>query len=147
MNIQKDELCGLIPHTGTMCLLDQVESWDEEHIVCNTLTHQLTDNPLRKNEHLHVVHGLEYGAQAMAVHGGLLARKNNEKMKPGYLVAIRNAKFHIDHLESIKTALTVKAHQLLVSDGSLIYEYSISSDDKILLEARATVITQKDNPA
>lgn len=147
MNIKKDELRKLIPHTGTMCLLDQVEHWDEEHVVCNTMTHQSLDNPLRRNGHLHVVHALEYGAQAMAVHGGLLAKKNNEAIKPGYLVAIRNAKFHVEYLDDISTLLTVKANQLLVSNGSLIYEYNISSDEKVLVEARATVITQKENPA
>ena len=144
MNTEKTRLCDLIPHHGTMCLLDNIEQWDEERVICNTLTHTHNDNPLRRNGHLHIVHALEYGAQAMAVHGGLLAQQKQEAIRPGYLVAVRNAKFHIDHLDTILTSLTVEAHQLLESGGSLIYEFTISNGDDILAEARATVITEKE---
>ena len=31
----------LIPHQGSMCLLDTVEEWDAQHIVCTTKQHVL----------------------------------------------------------------------------------------------------------
>ncbi|UCE90426.1 MAG: hypothetical protein JSW10_06340, partial [Pseudomonadota bacterium] len=75
MPIERDELCSLIPHAGTMCLLHTVEQWDEVSIVCTAISHHEADNPLCSKGALGAVHALEYGAQAMAVHGGLLARE------------------------------------------------------------------------
>lgn len=143
MNTEKSKLCDLIPHHGTMCLLDKIEQWNEERVICSTLTHTQDENPLRRNGHLHIVHALEYGAQAMAVHGGLLAQQKQETIQPGYLVALRNAKFFTEHLDTIPTSLTVEAHQLLESGGSLIYEITIKDNDNILAEARATVMTEQ----
>jgi len=36
-----------IPHSGKMCLLERLESWDAEAIHCTTSTHLQPDNPLR----------------------------------------------------------------------------------------------------
>ena len=35
-----------IPHSGTMCLLENLRSWDELAIHCTTATHAHPDNPL-----------------------------------------------------------------------------------------------------
>ena len=56
-----------------MCLLDCVETWDEERIHCRASSHRAMDNPLRVCERLGTACGIEYAAQAMAVHGALLA--------------------------------------------------------------------------
>ena len=72
-SIDKPEIRTLIPHAGTMCLLDNVIDWDDESIVCVTNTHRDANNPLRRHNQLSAVHALEYGAQAAAIHGGLRA--------------------------------------------------------------------------
>ena len=72
--IDKSEIRRLIPHSGTMCLLDGVVRWDDDSIVCITNTHRDANNPLRRDGQLSAVHALEYGAQAAAIHGGLRAR-------------------------------------------------------------------------
>ena len=41
------DISRLIPHRGAMCLLDRVENWDKDHIVCRTTSHRRPDNPLR----------------------------------------------------------------------------------------------------
>ena len=62
-----------IPHQGSMCLLDYVEAWDRERIRCRASSHRAADNPLRAYGRLGAACGIEYAAQAMAVHGALLA--------------------------------------------------------------------------
>ena len=69
--IHKAEIRTLIPHSGLMCLLDDVMQWDDRSIVCITNTHRDPANPLRREGCLAAVHAFEYGAQAAAVHGGL----------------------------------------------------------------------------
>ena len=64
----------LIPHQGAMCLLDDVVAWDDQRIHARSDSHRRDDNPLRSDGRLRAVHLCEYGAQAMAVHGGLVAR-------------------------------------------------------------------------
>ena len=43
--IDKTEIESLIPHSGTMCLLDTVAAWDEQRIRCLTETHRDPANP------------------------------------------------------------------------------------------------------
>ena len=72
--INKAEIRTLIPHSGLMCLLDEVTQWDDRSITCVTNTHRDPANPLRRDGRLSALHAFEYGAQAAAVHGGLRAR-------------------------------------------------------------------------
>jgi predicted hotdog family 3-hydroxylacyl-ACP dehydratase len=60
-----------IPHHGRMCLLDEVLEWDAQHIRCRSGTHRQPDHPLRSQGRLGAACGIEYAAQAMAVHGAL----------------------------------------------------------------------------
>src|SRR5438445_13528887 len=89
--IDKAEIRTLIPHSGTMCLLDSVLDWDDEFIVCSTNTHRYEANPLRRDERLSGLHALEYGAQSGAIHGGLRARAAAATAPPCSLDALRDA--------------------------------------------------------
>jgi predicted hotdog family 3-hydroxylacyl-ACP dehydratase len=60
-----------IPHQGRMCLLDEVIDWDRRQIRCRSATHRAPDNPLRSHGRLGSACGIEYAAQAMALHGAL----------------------------------------------------------------------------
>jgi predicted hotdog family 3-hydroxylacyl-ACP dehydratase len=60
-----------VPHQGRMCLLDEVIEWNAQHIRCRTATHRARDNPLRSHDRLGIACGIEYAAQAMALHGAL----------------------------------------------------------------------------
>ncbi len=143
MLISKQELCQLIPHDGAMCLLDGVEHWDDEGICCWSESHLDQGNPLRGLNGLPALHALEYGAQAMAVHGGLLAQKRGEQRLPdGYLVAIRNARFYAEFLDASSTKLQVEARRLLAESGNIIYSIDVSAAGESIAQARATVMQQ-----
>ena len=64
-----------IPHKGSMCLLDGVTQWSEAEIVCHATSHRDPGNPLRSVDRdvngLGITAGIEYAAQAMAVHGAI----------------------------------------------------------------------------
>lgn len=72
--LPKSQWAALIPHQGSMCLLDSVAHWDDVRIHARSGSHARDDNPLRRDGRLRALHLCEYGAQAMAVHGGLLAQ-------------------------------------------------------------------------
>lgn len=134
----------LIPHAGSMSLLEQVVSWDQQQVVCTTQSHRSLKNPLRSNGQLSAIHAIEYGAQAIAVHGGLLADERGEIIKPGYLAALRQIKLHQSRLDEIESALTVEATQLLCDAGNLIYSFTIKTADQPIADGRVVVIVQSE---
>lgn len=134
-------LCDLILHSGKMCLIDSIEQWDDESIICITQTHQKHDNPLLNNGSLPVSALIEYGAQAMAIHGALVAKKLKEKMQEGYLAALRDVNFyHNFEINNITSPLTIKATRKFASQGNMIYEFLITSEGNNLISGRATVV-------
>lgn len=144
--IDKQALCALIPHAGDMCLLDGVESWDDQNIRCFSRSHLAEDNPLREDGALAAVHALEYGAQAMAVHGGLLARRHEAGMRAGVLAGLRDVRLHAERLDQGDQPLQVDARRLLASGHSFLYQFEVRIGDRLVASARATVIATDGGP-
>lgn len=138
--INKAEIRKLIPHSGLMCLLDEVTQWDDGSITCVTNTHRDSANPLRRDGRLSVVHAFEYGAQAAAVHGGLRARSVGATAPPGYLAALRDARLHVVFLDDIRSPLQVCANRLFGEGANTVYECRVLGDNALLANGRVTII-------
>jgi predicted hotdog family 3-hydroxylacyl-ACP dehydratase len=138
--INKAEIRTLIPHSGLMCLLDQVTQWDDRSITCVANTHGDLANPLRRDGHLSALHAFEYGAQAAAVHGGLRARSMGTTAPPGYLAALRDARLHAVFLDDIGSPLQVRANRLFGNGANTVYECRILADNALLANGRVTII-------
>jgi predicted hotdog family 3-hydroxylacyl-ACP dehydratase len=138
--IDKSEIRTLIPHSGTMCLLDAVLCCDDETIVCVTSTHRDANNPLRHGGQLSALHALEYGAQAAAIHGGLRARAAGSTAPPCYLAALRDAHLHVARLDDLAGPLEVRAQRLFGDAGNTIYQCSISVDGARIADGRVTIM-------
>ncbi|MHB1246425.1 MAG: 3-hydroxylacyl-ACP dehydratase [Sulfuriferula sp.] len=133
-------IAGHIPHQGSMCLLDQVLAWDEQHIQCRALSHRAADNPLRTQGRLGAACGIEYAAQAMAVHGAVLAPPNSTSARVGYLVSVRSVQLHVSRLDDIAADLRVEATCITRGENNILYQFSISAAGEILLDGRAAVV-------
>ena len=138
--IDKSEIRTLIPHAGSMCLLDEVLTWDDQSITCLSNTHYDTTNPLRRDGRLSAVHAFEYGAQAIAVHGGLRARAAGETAASGYLAALRDARLHAQWLDDLKATLQVHAVCLFADRANNVYQCAISATQTLVAEARITIM-------
>jgi len=138
--VTAEHIAALVPHAGAMCLLERVVEWTQERIVLATTTHRLPDNPLRSGGRLRAVHLCEYGAQAMAVHGALVARQGGERARPGLLVSIRDARFGCQYVESLPGELIVAAERLHGTPASWQYGFRISHEGTELAAGRAAVI-------
>jgi predicted hotdog family 3-hydroxylacyl-ACP dehydratase len=138
--INKAEIRTLIPHSGPMCLLDEVTQWDDGSITCVTNTHRDSANPLRRDGRLSVIHAFEYGAQAAAVHGGLRARSVGTTAPPGYLAALRDARLHVVFLDDIRSPLQVCAKRLFGDGANTVYECRVLADNALLANGRVTII-------
>jgi predicted hotdog family 3-hydroxylacyl-ACP dehydratase len=131
---------ALIPHHGTMCLLDEVVAWDANAIHARSRSHASADNPLRSDGRLRAVHLCEYGAQAMAVHGGLLARADGGVAAPGLLVSLRAVELMVARIDDLAGALDVHAEKIVGSDASWQYAFRIEHDGVVLARGRAAVL-------
>ena len=141
--LSKNDWQHLIPHQGTMCLLDAVIEYDATRIHAISATHHDAQNPLRVNNRLHAVALCEYGAQAMAVHGALLARERGARARPGFLVSLREVELHIEYIDDLSGALDVYAEQLLDAGGSLQYAFRVEHHGRVLASGRAAVLCSR----
>lgn len=140
--LNQAEIRLLIPHSGCMCLLDEVVSWNEKTIMCRTRSHLSPNNPLRHSDGLSAIHLIEYGAQAMAIHGGLLAKSRGSSARPGYLAAARQVTLHSRWMSDIDAELTVEAEQLVDDSSNFLYSFRVLALGNMLATGRATVITR-----
>jgi predicted hotdog family 3-hydroxylacyl-ACP dehydratase len=140
IQINKAEIRTLIPHSGSMCLLDSVTEWDDRSIICISNTHLDPANPLRRDGRLSAVHAFEYAAQATAVHGGLRARSVGQTAPPGYLAALRDAHLYVTRLDDVASPLQIRAHCLAGEAANTVYECRVSAGDVLLAEGRITIM-------
>ena len=142
-HLTKDELGVFLPHAGAMRLLDRVASWDELSIRCHTETHHDPVNPLRRGARLDVVAGLEYAAQAMGVHVGLLDGKPSPRGAIGYVGGLRDVVFGTDRLDDCPAELTIDAMRLFMGEDSFLYRFAISCGGREVMSGRASIFLKR----
>jgi predicted hotdog family 3-hydroxylacyl-ACP dehydratase len=136
---------NLVPHRGAMCLLEEVLSWDENAIACRAVSHRDPANPLRRQGRLAAVIGVEYAAQAVAVHGGLSSSSSNPKN--GYLAALRDVVCSVARLDTEREDLVVSATRLAAESGRLLYDFRVEAGGRELLRGRLSVVLLNDKSA
>ena len=124
--MNRTQIEALIPHAGSMCLLEQVVSWNAARIECIARSQRASDNPLRADNKLSSICGIEYAAQAMAVHGGLLAA--GDQPRRGYIAVLSNIRWSqptIDHIE----CLIIKAEKITDLAQGANYSFALFDGD------------------
>ncbi|CAB3800796.1 hypothetical protein LMG28688_05248 [Paraburkholderia caffeinitolerans] len=130
-----------IPHSGAMCLLDSVDAWDDTHIRCTATSHRDAHNPLRSQGRLASVCGIEYAAQAMAVHGALAGMQDSTtRPRVGFLASVRGVEARVARLDTFDAPLTVEAERLGGDGNNVLYGFTIRCGDAVLLDGRAAVM-------
>jgi predicted hotdog family 3-hydroxylacyl-ACP dehydratase len=140
MLIDRAAIARMIPHAADMCLLDAVIDWDGTRIACRAETHRAPDNPLRREGRLGILCGIEYAAQAMAVHGALCDADTIEPPRAGFLASLRDVSWHAARLDLLAGPLMVTAERLHGEAGRMIYGFALHHADRLLLDGRAAVV-------
>lgn len=137
--LDRAAIAARIPHQGSMCLLDAVLAWDSGQIHCRASSHRQPDNPLRAAERLGAACGIEYAAQAMAVHGALLAPEGAPP-RPGYLASVRSVQLAVDRLDDLAQDLDIVAERLSGDEHNILYHFRVEHAGDLLLSGRAAVM-------
>jgi predicted hotdog family 3-hydroxylacyl-ACP dehydratase len=144
--LQHDDIARRIPHQGRMCLLDRVTAWDSSQISCEASSHRSDSNPLRAHGRLGASCGVEYAAQAMAVHGALIAESQagaaeaGPGPKIGFLASIRGVTLHVDRLDDQSERLTIHAERMSGDASTILYSFTVHAGPALLLCGRAAVV-------
>ncbi len=140
-------LAALVPHAGSMCLLDEVASWNETRVSCRSASHQRPGHPLRRDGFLPAIHLLEYAAQATAVHGALLLGVSGSPASAKYLAAARDFNLYVTSLDDVQADLHIDAERLLTMGNSALYRFHVTADRQLLAEGRLTIVPPAGEPS
>jgi predicted hotdog family 3-hydroxylacyl-ACP dehydratase len=143
MRLDRAAIAARIPHQGGMCLLDHVEQWDEQHLRCVATSHRAPDNPLRSHGRLAAAAGIEYAAQAMALHGALTAPPA-ARPRAGLLASVRAATLHVGRLDGVAADLAIEVRRFSGDGNNVLYEFSIRAGGQLLIDGRAAVVINAD---
>ncbi len=142
--LNRDDIARRIPHQGSMCLLDTVLAWDSHLIRCQASSHNDPKHPLRAHGRLGAACGVEYAAQAMAVHGALVAESlagaGSPPPRAGYLASLRSVTLHVERLDTVAGPLTVEAERITGDANTVLYSFTVQAGTQPLLSGRAVVV-------
>ncbi|NRF68691.1 hydroxymyristoyl-ACP dehydratase [Aquincola sp. S2] len=129
-----------IPHAGRMCLLDALLDWTPERIRCSARSHHAPDHPLRSASGLLAPCAIEYAAQAMALHGALIAPPGS-RPTPGYLASVREVRLAVPALHTLAGELQVEAERLAGDQRQILYRFAVRDGaGGAVADGRATVV-------
>lgn len=137
--LDRDWIAAHIPHRHRMCLLDAVLDWSATTIRCRAGDHRTPDHPLRADGRLGAATAIEYAAQAMAVHGALLAPTTGEPTQ-GYLASVRDAALHVERLDDLSGDLEIEAERISGDTAVVLYRFAVRHAGQTIAEGRAAVI-------
>lgn len=137
MTLDHDQIARRIPHAGSMCLLHEVVACDAQQIHARATSHRRNDNPLRNRDGLGIAAGIEYAAQAMAVHGSL--RSHGAAPRAGRLASTRGVQCHARWLDRFEDDLDIVARLVSGDDSGMVYDFEVSAGRHLLLSGRASV--------
>ena len=133
-------IAARIPHAGSMCLLERLDAWDREHIVCCASSHRDLNHPLRTASGLLSPCAIEYAAQAMALHGALIGADAGSAATPGYLASARAVRLHRLRLDDLDGDLRIEARRGAGDARQILYTFAVSHAGEPVAEGRATVV-------
>jgi predicted hotdog family 3-hydroxylacyl-ACP dehydratase len=142
--LAKSELTTLLPHQGSMFLLDQVLRFDRDEIECNANSHRDPHNPLRHQGVLPAHVAIEYAAQAAGIHGGLLNRQQypDAPAQMGYLAVISNLHWSVQRLDDLPDVLHIHARRTAVTPGGRAYRVRIQHQGAAIMSGDLIIALQ-----
>jgi predicted hotdog family 3-hydroxylacyl-ACP dehydratase len=143
MNTAIPPIEDVLPHRGTMRLLDAVTAFADDAATCSC-TVDGTAWYAEGNGGMPAWIGIELMAQAVAAHVALLARRQGKPVRPGALLGTRNfacrrAAFAAGEQLSIRAELDFRDES-----GLGAYECAISADGAVVAEATLKVFEPED---
>jgi predicted hotdog family 3-hydroxylacyl-ACP dehydratase len=118
---------ALLPQAGPMRLLDRVLEHGADHTVCAVLPRR-SRLLAASDGSVPVWVGLEYMAQCIAAHGGLIALARDEAPRPGVFLGSRRVSFGVQHF-ALDRELRVSARHHRGERGLVVFDCEVRDLD------------------
>ena len=128
-----------------MSFLDRVLRFDGVHIVCTAISHTDPAHPLARGGKLHAVAGLEYGAQAMALHGALMSADDRPSAM-GVIASVRALAWTVERLDDIAEPLEIEARRISGAGAQVAYAFAIRAAARDIVSGRITALLRTELP-
>ena len=140
-DLNSQEIEQHLPHAGKMSLLDKVTHADLLTLSASAVSHLSSDNPLRFNNKLSCINGIEYAAQAMAIHGFLLSelKQTEASTQTGYIATVRNIDIFSPFFPKTESVIKIEVKQLMSAANGFTYQFHISDGKKALISGKITI--------
>lgn len=129
----------LLPHSGKMMLLERVLAFDESSMTAEVIVRD--DGLFGSTDAVPAWLGMEYMAQTIAAHCGMLCRLAGKPLLPGLLLGTRRYHCNVDSIAA-GTELIVTVNQLVKGQdqgqGLAVFDCQISGDN-VLISAQLNV--------
>lgn len=143
--LDRDWIVAHLPHTGRMCLLEEVLDCNEHTIIVAATTHLAPDNPLRAGGRLGIACAIEYAAQTVALHHpaqrAMRAPDGHDHAAAGgVLVTVRDVRLLAPRLDDAAwERIVISCHVLQAGALALAYRFEVHGGDRLLAEGRLTI--------
>lgn len=138
----------LLPHQGDMCLIDGLSQWSPDQAICQSSAHLRSSHPLSDDDRLGSATLIEVAAQAMALHGALLAGAGADDLnessgapdKHGVLAGVRKVTLDGANIAAVSGPLSIRVMLTSGDANTALYEFVVSAGERSLATGRATVL-------
>lgn len=137
--VSQTDIAALLPHAGSMLLIDSVHAWDAEQIHCVADNHRAADHPLRVGDRLPTIAAIEYAAQAMALHGRLNSASGASPGTPA-VAAVNGFVAAVDRLDTLAGRLDVVARLSNAMRDSALFGFTLHQNGEPVAEGNLLVV-------
>lgn len=119
-------VADLIPHTGSMVLLDRIIDYDDQGLTAELAVRG--DGLLGGDDKaVPAWAGIEYMAQAIAVYAGVMARQAGEPIRLGFLLGTRRYSSNVAAFK-VGSTLTIQVKKIMQDDNLGVFDCRILGD-------------------
>lgn len=133
---------SVVPHRGTLLLVDRVLDWDEESI--RTELRVRHDDPFGTDEGIPAWVGLEYMAQTIAAWAGCRARAAGRAPRIGFLLGTRRYECAVAHFAAGSTLQVEARCEMLGDNGLGMFACRLLDGDQEIAVANVSVFEPPD---
>ena len=118
-------VADILPHDGAMVLLDNVLEYDQQSLVAAVTVRN--DGMFGDGKTIPAWIGIEYMAQTVAAHGGMMCHLAGKPINLGFLLGTRRYSCNISEF-TVGMHLTVKVERLIEDQGLGVFTCQILGD-------------------
>ncbi len=134
------DVAELLPHDGQMVLLDKVLDYDQESLMAEVVVRD--DGLFAEGNQVPAWIGIEYMAQTVAAHGGVMCHLAGRPIMLGFLLGTRRYSSNVSSFK-VGTRLMIKVTRIIEDQGLGVFDCHISAEG-INVSAKVNVY-QPDN--